>query len=50
MRFAKDAMLIGLGAIGVLTYQRYGNRFKKEVEKVVDCTMDKVSKKLECME
>ena len=50
MKMAKDAMLIMAGALGVLAYQKYGNSVKRKVSKVVDDTMDKVSKKLECME
>lgn len=50
MKMAKDAMLIMAGALGVLAYQKYGNSVKRKVSKVVDDTMDKVGKKLECME
>ncbi len=50
MKMAKDAMLIAAGAIGVLAYQKYSEPIKKKVGKMVDNTMDKVSKKLECME
>lgn len=49
MRMAKDAMLVTAGVLGVLAYQKYGNSVKKKVSKAVDDTMDKVSKKLECM-
>ena len=43
---AKDIMLVAAG--GALAYQKYGDKVKKEACKVVDNTMDKVNKKLEC--
>lgn len=44
MKVAKSMMLIGLGALGVLTYQRYGSAMKDKACDVVDNTMSKISK------
>lgn len=49
MKMAKSVMLIASGALGVLAYQKYGDKMKNKMDKVVDDTMDKVSKKLERM-
>lgn len=48
MKMAKDVMLVAAGGALVLAYQKYGDKVKKEACKVVDNTMDKVNKKLEC--
>ena len=46
MKLTKDAMLIVAGALGVLAYQRYGNKVKNNALKMMDNTMDKMSKKM----
>ena len=47
MKWTKSAMLIGLGAIGVLAYQRYGDTMKEKATDIVDNTMNKISKKMD---
>ena len=47
MKFTKSAMLIGLGALGVLAYQKYGDTMKDKACDVVDNTMNKISKKMD---
>ena len=46
MKLTKDAMLVAAGALGVLAYQRYGNKVKNNALKMMDNTMDKMSKKM----
>lgn len=46
LRWTKSAMLIGLGALGVLAYQRYGGAVKDKACEVVDNTMNKIGKKM----
>ena len=47
MKWTKSVMLIGLGAIGVLAYQRYGDAMKDKATDIVDNTMNKISKKMD---
>jgi len=47
MKFTKSAMLIGLGALGVLAYQKYGETMKDKACEAVDNTMNKISKKMD---
>ena len=47
MKWTKSAMLIGLGALGVLAYQRYGDTMKDKATDIVDNTMNKISKKMD---
>ena len=47
MKWTKSAMLIGLGALGVLAYQRYGDTMKEKATDIVDNTMNKISKKMD---
>ena len=47
MKWTKSAMLIGLGAIGVLAYQRYGDIMKEKATDIVDNTMNKIGKKMD---
>lgn len=45
----KNIALMALGAGAVLAYQKYNQPVANKVEKVVDKTLDKASKKLEDM-
>ena len=40
-------MLIGIGALGVLAYQKYGDCVKDKACDMVDNTMTKISKKMD---
>ena len=42
MKWTKSAMLIGLGALGVLAYPRYGDAVKDNAGAGVECTMKKI--------
>ena len=49
MRIVSGIALFSLGAMSAIAYQKYGQPVVKKVEKNVDETMKKASKKLENM-